>query len=117
MSYSASDLQMDADRQLRTLGYEICGDDDDGGWYWTIGSFRSTSANLAFDSAAEATADAVRDLVQRGGELLAAARLAVSRWSEGDLAEAIRELDVCVKAFPVVAETDGVGTGDPSVDR
>lgn len=117
MSYSASDLQMDADRQLRALGYEICGDDDDEGWYWTIGSFQSTSAKLAFDSAAEATADAVRDLVQRSGELLAAARLAVSRWSEGDLAEAIRELDVCAKAFPLVAVADGDSTDDPWVDR
>ena len=32
MSYSASDLQMDADRQPQTLGYEICGDDDDEDW-------------------------------------------------------------------------------------
>lgn len=117
MSYSASDLQIDADQQLRALGYEICGDDDDEGWYWTIGSFRSTSVQLAFDSAAEATADAVRDLMQRSGELLAAARLAVSRWSNGDLAEAIRELDVCAKAFSVVTVADGDSADDPSVDR
>lgn len=117
MSYSASDLQIDVERQLRALGYEICGDDDDNGWCWTISSFSSTSVRLAFDSAAEATADAVSDLVQRSSELLAAARLAVSRWSEGDLAEAIREMDACARSFPLVATTDPDRTDGPTIVR
>lgn len=117
MSYSASDLQMDTDQQLRELGYETCSDDDDDGWYWTLGSFSSTSVRLAFDCAAEATVDALRDLVQRSSELLAASRLAVSRWSEGDLAEAIRELDACARSFPLVATTDSNRTDGLPIDR
>ena len=107
MTYSSSDLQSDIDLKLRDLGYEICGDDDTLGWSWQLGDFSSTSVMLAFETAAEASADALRDLVDRTQELLAAARLVVAEWSAGDLAAAVRELDACARAFDDADEVEG----------
>lgn len=99
MSFSSTDLHSHVDQQLRELGYEICGDDDEVGWYWMLGDYKSTQTKLAFDTQAEASAEAISDLVQRTQELLAASRRVVWQWSTGSLAEAVRELDACAKAF------------------
>lgn len=93
-TFHPSQLQQALELQLRTLGYEICGDEDQTGWYWSIGSHRSLTAQLPFDTIEEATLDAARDLVERAQELAVAAQAVVSRWERGDLAEAVRELAV-----------------------
>lgn len=93
-TFHPSRLQQALEVQLRALGYEICGDEDQTGWYWSIGSHRSLTAQLPFDTIEEATLDAARDLVERAQELTVAAQTVVSRWERGDLAEAVRELGV-----------------------
>ena len=93
-TFHPCELRLDLERQLRALGYEICGDEDQTGWYWSIGSHRSLTGQLPFDTIEEATLDAARDLVERAQELTVAAQAVVSRWERGDLAEAVRELGV-----------------------
>ncbi len=92
-------LQQAAERLLRELGYEICADDDVDGWYWRLGEFDSRGVRLADDSIDQATEDALRDLVARTKELIAAAGQVVDHWDQGDLAEAVRELDACLRAM------------------
>ena len=59
MSFSASDLQMDADRALQALDYEICGDDDLGWGYRSPNDAESAATVLNCDTAAQATAEAI----------------------------------------------------------
>lgn len=66
------------------------------------------SRNLAagLDSDVEARAAAVLDLSDRMADLVAAARLTVDRWSEGDLAEAVRGLEsACRQLNPGAAQS------------
>ena len=93
-TFHPSQLRQALELRLRALGYEICGDEDQTGWYWSIGSHRSLTAQLPFNTIEEATLDAARDLVERAQELTIAAQAVVSRWKRGDLAEAVRELGV-----------------------
>jgi hypothetical protein len=102
MTSNRVDLAIEVERQLRLLGYELCGDDDIG-WYWQMGDFKSLTATLAFDTSAEALLAAFGDQVQRTTELLGAARQVVQRWSKGDLAHAVRDLDASAKALNLPA--------------
>lgn len=90
-------VQLSAEVLLRELGYEICGDDEDSGWYWCLGDFNSRSVTPAADTIGEATVSALADLVARSAELRAAARAVIDNWDRGDLAAAVRELDACTK--------------------
>lgn len=88
----------DLDRQLESLGLEVTGDDDEG---YTIrcGTVDlRTDCGTRFDSAGEALAVAMTGLLDRVADLAGAAAEVVRRWERDDLAEAVRELDVCVKA-------------------
>lgn len=98
MSMTSTDLCSTVEEHLLILGYKIF-DEPDEGCEWQLGDFCSRSVSLAFDNRQEAVADAVRDLALRSQELLAAARVVVDRWSQGDLAEAVRELDLCVQGL------------------
>ena len=96
---SVEPLQLVIERHLRTLGYEVCGDEERTGWYWRLGDYDSHRRDSAFDTIVEATADAASDLVDRTVELLADARLVLATWEKGDLAKAIRALAVTVAAM------------------
>jgi hypothetical protein len=98
MTSNSTDFGVAIERLLRLLGYEICGDDDLG-WHWQLGSFKSLTAELPFDTVEIASAAALADLVSHTSELLDACQQTVARWSHGDLALSIRELDLCVRAF------------------
>ncbi len=91
------ELQPALERLLRNLGYEVCGDDDQTGWYWMVGDHSSRSNQIAFDTIAAATLDAARDLVERTQDLTCAALAVVHRWDKGDLAAAVRDLDVAAR--------------------
>lgn len=94
MSYSSSDLHSDLDGHLAELGFHITGDDDDTGWGYAFGASESApDLTHGLDTAAEASKEAIGDLVGRVDELRSAARLVVSRWSSGRLDEAVRGLD------------------------
>ena len=96
---SIEPLQVCIERHLRILGYEICGDEDHTGWYWSFGGFTSRTVTLPFDKIDEATSAAVLDLVDRTSELLASAKLVLRNWDSGDLAAAVRDLGVSVAAL------------------
>jgi hypothetical protein len=91
------ELQQALERLLRNLGYEVCGDDDQTGWYWMVGDHSSRSKQLPFDTIAEATLDAARDLIERTQELTCAALAVIRHWDQGDLAAAVRDLDVAAR--------------------
>ncbi|MGM9489625.1 hypothetical protein [Ideonella sp. YS5] len=97
MSYSASDLQNDVDRLLDRLGLEITGDDCDGYTVRHAGRDLTTARGTIFDTAAEATAAALDGLIDLVEDLISASKVVIVRWEHGDLAEAVRELDVCVR--------------------
>ncbi len=84
------------EEHLATLGYRVYGDSSDG-WTWELDDY--TPSVPACDSQGEAAAAALADLVQRTDELLDAAETVIERWERGDLAEAVRELELCVKAL------------------
>lgn len=107
-------LQQGIEHALRGLGYEICGDDDNEGWYWRLEDYDSRQTTLAEDRIEDATAAAVLDLVSRTQELMAAACAVVERWDRGDLAEAVRELHATLLAMR--SESEGAPTG-LTVDR
>ena len=107
-------LQQGIEHALRGLGYEICGDDDNEGWYWRLEDYDSRQTTLAEDRIEDATAAAVLDLVSRTQELMAAASAVVERWDRGDLAEAVRELHATLLAMR--SESEGAPTG-LTVDR
>ena len=96
MTYSSSDLQSHVDELLDELGYQIIGDDGEG-WAWRVGGAEVLSVTglhgPIFDSAAEATAAALQELVGCVDDLRGTGRTVVERWESGDLAEAVRELD------------------------
>jgi hypothetical protein len=104
------------EEHLATLGYRVFGDSSDG-WTWELGDYEPQLPPC--DSQGEAAAAALADLVQRTDELLNAAEAVVERWERGDLAAAVRELDLCLKALrdrtdeAVEAETVEI---DDSVD-
>ncbi len=91
------ELQQALERLLRNPGYEVCGEDDQTGWYWMVGDHSSRSNQIAFDTTAAATLDAARDLVERTQELTCAALAVVHQWDKDDLAAAVRDLDVAAR--------------------
>lgn len=105
MSYSSCDLHTDLDRQLADLGFHITEDDDDTGWGYAFGASDSApDLTHGLDSAAEASNEALCDLVGRVDELRSAARLVVERWSKERLDEAVRALDgACRQLEPEAA--------------
>lgn len=110
-------LQQAVERELRKLGYEICGDDDLDGWYWRLEDYDSRQTSTAEDRIEFATVAALKDLVARTQELLAAATVVVERWDRGDLAEAVRELNATLLAMRsdgASAEADTVAADEPS---
>lgn len=114
MSYSASDLQSDIDRLLERLGLEITGDDSDGYTVRRAGRDLSTHRGRVFDNAAEATGIAVEKLIDHVEDLISAAKVVLSRWERGDLAEAVRELDLCVR---VIDEAEPGEIGEEKADE
>lgn len=107
---STQPLQVCIERHLRTLGYEICGDDDSTGWYWRFGNFTSRAVTLPLDTIDEATCAALLDLMNRTRDLLASSELVLQHWESGDLAAAVRDLAVSVAAL---TET-GAGANHPT---
>ena len=55
MTFSTNDFHREADELLRELGYEICGDDDEG-WAFHFGGPDSTTRGPQVDTAAQASA-------------------------------------------------------------
>ncbi len=106
MTYSASDMQSGVDANLRQLGYHVIGSDEDG-WGVVFGASDDAKPFIeGLDSAAEASALAVQDLVGQAGSLLAAADAVVKGWDSGDLAGLVQELAQAVKVLdPVVQRT------------
>ncbi|TDM05067.1 MAG: hypothetical protein C4K60_20290 [Ideonella sp. MAG2] len=102
MSYSASDLQMDVDRLLDRLGLEVTGDDEEGFTVCRGGKELTYGRLPVHDTAAEAAAAALEDLIDRVEELMSAAKTVIDRWEDGDLAEAVRELVLCVRTIDEV---------------
>lgn len=116
MAYmSGNELCEAVQTQLGTLGYKIFGDPAEG-WSWELGDYQPQGS--ACDSQGEAVATALHDLVQRTDELLNAAADVVARWESGDLAEAVRELDLCVKYLrrPVAESARGRQPGASATD-
>lgn len=99
MSYSACDLQSDVDQLLDRLGLEITGDDCDGYTVRRGDVDLRTSRGVWFDTAAEASAAALEGLFDRVEDLMSAAKQVIDRWERGDLAEAVREMEVCVRCL------------------
>lgn len=99
MSYSACDLQADVDRLLDRLSIEVTGDDEDGFTIRRGHSTVHTDQGTYFDSAAEACGAGLQGLFDHIEDLLSAAKAVIGRWERGDLAEAVRELDVCVRVL------------------
>lgn len=93
---SGHELCEAVEKHLATLGYQVFGDHDEG-WSWELGDYQPSLP--ACDSQGEAAAAALADQVQRTAELLDAAAAVVERWESGDLAAAVRELDLCIKAI------------------
>ena len=91
MTFTTCDFHRDADELLRELGYEICGDDDDG-WAFHFGGDDSTTRGPRLDSAAQASASALKDLAIGTQDLLAASKAVLDSWESGDPAAAVREL-------------------------
>ena len=91
---SGHELCEAVEEHLATLGYKVFGDHTEG-WSWELGEYQPSLP--ACDSQGEAAAAALADLVHRTDELLDAAATVIERWERGDLAEAVRELDLCVK--------------------
>jgi len=114
MSYSASDLQADVDRLLDRLSLEVTGDDEDGFTIRRGDSTIHTDQGTYFSSAAEASGAALQGLFDHVEDLLSAAKEVIQRWERGDLAEAVRELVVCVQ---VVDETAPGQAGDDKVSE
>ena len=111
MTFSTNDFHRDANELLRELGYEICGDDDEG-WAFHFGGPDSTTRGPQVDTAAQASASALMDLTIGTQDLLAAAKAVLDSWESGDLAAAVRELDTCVR----VLDPDARG-GSPEASR
>lgn len=99
MSYSASDLQADVDRLLDRLGLEVTGDDEEGFTIRRGTSTLHTDHGSFFNTAAEAANAALQGLFNHVEDLVSAAKEVIDRWERGDLAEAVRELDVCVRVL------------------
>lgn len=103
MSYSASDLVDDVGSLLGRLGYEVndhnfAGSqaDDLGGWSWTFADAYTSSER--FGEGCQADFGALRDYCERAEEVKKAAARALSRWEQGDLAQAMRELQAALDA-------------------
>jgi hypothetical protein len=109
MSYSASDLQNDIDRLLERLGLEITGDDSEGFTIKRAGRELALGPGRDFDTGAEAAAVALEGLIDHVEDLISAAKMVIGRWERGDLAEAVRELDLCVRVIDE-GEPDQVGS-------
>lgn len=107
------ELCQTVEEHLATLGYRVYGDPSDG-WTWELDDY--TPSLPTFDSQGEAAAAALADLVQRTEELLAAAEAVVERWERGDLAEAVRELQLCVKALRDRSDESIEQASDAEVD-
>ncbi|CAD5366683.1 conserved hypothetical protein [Rubrivivax sp. A210] len=84
------------EQHLGTLGYRVFGEPCEG-WDWELGGYQSPA--LACDSQGEAAAAALADLVKRTSELLDAAEAVIARWERGNLAAAVRELELSVTAL------------------
>lgn len=108
-------LQVAIERQLREFGYEICGDEDQTGWYWRLDGYDSRSVRLAEDTIEDATLAALQDLFGRTQELQAASEEVLANWESGDLAAAVRELSACVSAMRVGSDADQVAGEAESV--
>ncbi len=104
MTYSASDMQNSVDENLQQLGYHVIGSDDEG-WGVVFGTTEDSKPFIdGLDSAAEASALAVQDLVGQAGSLLAAADAVVKGWESGDLAGLVRDLAQAVKVLDPAAQ-------------
>jgi hypothetical protein len=114
MSYSASDLQNDIDRLLERLGLEITGDDGEGFTIKRAGRELALGSGRDFNTGAEAAAVALEGLIDHVEDLISAAKVVIGRWERGDLAEAVRELDLCVRA---IDEAEPGQTGNEKTDE
>ena len=112
---SGHELCEAVEEHLATLGYKVFGDHSKG-WSWELDDYQPSLP--ACDSQGEAAAAALADLVQRTAELLDAAAAVIENWEGGDLAAAVRELDLCVKALRDRGDDAPAGTNDaPDVDE
>lgn len=106
MAYSTCDLAADVVDFLNDMGYELNDHDvegpmrdDRGGWSWTF-----ADACIS-DTRSEGPATAVgalRDYGARAEDLKRAAAKVLFRWERGDLAQAIRELQMALDASVAV---------------
>lgn len=97
MSYmSGNELCTAVEQHLGTLGYKVFGVPGEG-WDWELRSYQSKAGDC--DSQGHAAAAALGDLVQRTDELLDAAEEVIACWEVGDLAGAVRWLQLCVTAL------------------
>jgi hypothetical protein len=105
-------LQLEIERILREFDYEICGDEDHEGWYWRLENYDSRQSSHAHDSIELATLSALRDFADRSEELQAAAAVVVDTWEAGDLAGAVRGLELCLRAMKSGDEADEEASGE-----
>jgi hypothetical protein len=95
---SLQSLALQLRKQLEAIGYKFF-DEPDTGWAWEIGEFYSDKVKPTFDSEAETLGDTLRDFAAGHQDLAAAAGQVVTRWGQGDLAEAVRALDRTLRAL------------------
>lgn len=94
MALIADDLLKELSQPLQRLGLEITGDEAAGFTICCAEGYLCTDRGTHFGTAAEATAVALIGLLDRVGDLVTAAAAVSRHWERGDLAAAVRELDV-----------------------
>lgn len=109
MALIADDLLNELAQHLQKLGLEITGDDVAGFTIHCGDADLRTHRGSRFGTAAEAAAVALIGLLDRVDDLVTAAAAVSQRWERGDLAAAVRELDVCLNEVAV----SGKQTPDP----
>jgi hypothetical protein len=104
MALIADDLLNELAQQLQKLGLEITGDDVAGFTIRCADGDLLTRRGAHFGTAAEAAAVALIGLLDRVGDLVTAAAAVSQHWERGDLAAAVRELDVCLNEVAVSSD-------------
>ena len=109
MALIADDLLNELAQHLQRLGLDITSDDAAGFTIRCAEGYLCTHRGTHFGTAAEATAVALIGLLDRVGDLVTAAAAVSRHWERGDLAAAVRELDVCLNEVAL----SGNQTPDP----
>ena len=101
MSYDSLDMVGDVQALLEEKGYRFENTSGDEVNRWTFGGHAATESmdGQKFDSCNSTFMGALKDCLDRGEELKAAARGVLAAWEKGDLAAATRLLSEAVDAM------------------